>query len=56
MQELLRDPVIQQARLLPDYGEGEGEDPLDQLTVSTATKNQPIQVSIFLEMFIFNSY
>ncbi len=42
MQELLRDPVIQQTRLLPDYEEG--EHPLDQL-MSTTTKAQPIQVS-----------
>ena len=43
MQELLRDPVIQMTRLLPDVEE-DTEQPLEKLTVSTATKNKPLQV------------
>ncbi len=42
MQELLRDPVIQQTRLMPSE---DAENPLDQLEVSDKGKNnQPIQV------------
>ena len=51
MQQMLRDPVIQTTRLMPDdsqQGEGQGEEtenPLVGITVTTADKIQPIKVS-----------
>lgn len=51
MQVMLRDPVIQNTRLMPEEsqqeGEGQGEEsenPLVGVTVTTADKLQPIKV------------
>jgi hypothetical protein len=41
MKELLRDPVIHQARLLPT---DDSENPLDQLNVSEQERAHPLQV------------
>lgn len=50
MQQLLRDPVIQSTRLMPDepqQGEGQGEEsenPLEGITITKSDKLQPIKV------------
>ena len=43
MKELLRDPVIQQTRLMPS---DDPENPLDQLSVAEQEKAQPLQVGV----------